>query len=218
MKTRVVSNRWLGVIAVAIALSFVGGFFVSSTFFAAQNSKNIFAVGDSYPYGECVGTCPEHGFTFGMDIVTVTVVHQGQVVFLANYPNLITSGGEDIISNQVACGAISAPPCATYGGVYIALSNDTTPPAATDTTCRGELTSNGLERTLGTYSHTAGANTYEIKASFIYSTNAYSTTVTKVCMFNALSGGELFAESSLSPSATVSAIGDNITIEWTFTH
>ena len=342
-------------IAVAIALSFIGGFFANSVFFGAKTSSNTFAVGDSYPFGECLGTCPEHGFIFGMDIVTVTVTHQGQVVFLANYPNIITAAGEDVISRQAACGAylptsstttassttvassttatstsaytVSVSPSSgsysgsqtiqltgtvspapgsgtsatidvlnpsgtlvrtddvsvngttgafsdsfvaggtnwingeytvvvtweltisgpTYtgtasfayvttvttttsvstvrptvtcanGGVYIALSTDTTTPAATDTTCPGEITSNGLARTLGTYTHTTGANTYEITASFIYSTSASSTTITKVCMFDAASGGDLFAESLLTPSATVSAVGDNVTIQWTFTH
>jgi NAD-dependent dihydropyrimidine dehydrogenase PreA subunit len=217
MKARVVSSRWLGVIAIAIALSFVGGLFANSVFLGGGNSKNTFAVGDSYRYGECVGTCPEHGFTFGMDIVTVTVSHQGQAVFLANYPNIITHAGEDLISRQTACGAIGAPACAD-GGVYIALSTNATIPASTDTTCPSELTSNGLARTLGTYSHATGAITHVIKASFIYSTSVSPTTITKVCMFDATSGGNLFAESLLSPSATVSAVGDNVTIQWTFTH
>jgi hypothetical protein len=218
MKARVVSDRWLGVIAVAIALSFIVGFFANSAFLGAQNNKNTFTVGDDYPYEECVGTCPEHSFIFGMDIVKVTLTHQGQVVYLANYPNIITNAGEDVISRQTACGATGAPTCAD-GGVYIALSTDTTAPAATDTTCPSELTSNGLARTLGTYSHTLGTNTQEIKASFIVnSTLASSVTITKVCMFDAKVGGNLFAESLLSNSATLSAIGDNVTIAWTFTH
>lgn len=232
-------------IALAIALSFVGGLFANSAFFGAGNSKNTFAVGDSYPYGECVGTCPEHGFTFGEDIVTVTVAHQGQVVFAANYPNIITSAGEDLISKQTACGAnlltststttststmtsttttttststMSGQVVCGDGGVFIALSTDIATPLATDTTCPAELTNNGLARTLGTYSHSTGTNTHTITASFIYSTSSSSTTITKVCMFDALSGGNLFAESLLSPSATVSAAGDNVTIQWTFTH
>lgn len=219
MEARVVSNRWLGVVAVLIALSFVGGFFVNSAFFGAHSSKNTFAVGDSYTYGECVGTCPQHGFTFGMDIVTVTVIHQGQVAFLANYPNIITNAGQDVISRQTACGATGVA-CAN-GGVYIALSNDTTTPAAGDTTCPSELTSYGigLVRTLGTYSHTAGTNTHTITATFTYSpTIAHSVTISKVCMFDASSGGNLFAESLLSPTAIVSASGDQVTIAWTFTH
>jgi len=204
------------VIAVAIALSFVGGFFANSAFFSTQNNKNTFAVGDSYPYGECVGTCPQHSFTFGLDIVTVTVRNQGNVVFLASYPNLITKAGEDVISRQTACGATGVT-CAN-GGVYIALSNSTATPAATDTTCPMELASNGLGRTLGSYAHTAGTSNHSVTATFTYSTSAHSTTISKVCMFDALSGGDLFAESLLSSTATVSAVGDTVTITWTFTH
>jgi hypothetical protein len=216
MKTRVVSDKWIGVIAVAIALSFVVGFFANSAFFGPGSNKNTFFVEDSYPYGECLGACPQHSFPL-FDIVTVTVTHQGNMLFLASFPNIITNAGQDVISWQTACGAINAPKCAD-GGVYIALSNSTATPAATDTVCPSELNSNGLSRTLGTYSHTNGTSTDEIKASFNYSTSAYPTTITKVCMFDAASGGDLFAESLLSPSATVSAIGDIITIEWTFSH
>jgi NAD-dependent dihydropyrimidine dehydrogenase PreA subunit len=217
MKARVVSARWLGVIAVVIALSIVVGFLANSAFFGAESSKNTFVVGDSYPYGECLGVCPQHSFTFGIDIVTVTVTHQGQVVFLASHPNIITNAGEDVISRQAACGATNAPACAS-GGVYIALSNDTAVPAKTDTTCPAELASNGLGRTLGTYSHTTGTSAHNITATFTYSTSAHSTTISKVCMFDASSIGNLFAESLLSPTAVVSASGDQVTITWTFTH
>jgi len=247
MQARTVSRKGLGVIAVAIAASFVLGIFASSYFLGSQNTKDVYSVGDSYPYGECVGTCPEHGFTFSEDIVTVTVIHQGEVVFAANYPNIITNAGEDLISTQTACGAnlpvttttttstssatttttTSTTTSATTtsnqvvcgdGGVYIALSTDTATPLATDTSCPSEQTTNGLSRTLGTFTHTTGTNTHTITASFIYQTSASSTTISKVCMFNAASGGVLFAESLLSPSATVSAVGDNVTIQWTFTH
>lgn len=244
MRTRVVSNRWLGVIAVAIALSFFVGLYANSFLLGTQSSKGI----------------DQDGFIFSEDVVAVTVTHLGQVVFHADYPNIITNAGEDLISAQTSCGA-KLPPAVTtttssttasssststttststtsststttttatttsattvvcgYGGVFIALSNSTATPLATDTTCPSELTTNGLARTLGTYTHTIGTNTQTITASFIYTTSAYSTAVTKVCMFNAQTGGDLFAESLLTPSATVSAVGDNVTIQWTFTH
>lgn len=216
MNTRVVTNRWLGVIAVAIALSFVLGFFVNSAFFGTESNKNTFVVSDSFPYDECLGVCSQHSFTFGLDVVTVTVTHLGHVIFLANSLNNITNVGQYVISRQTACGATNAPKCGN-GGVYIALSNDSSG-AVTDKTCSGELTSNGLSRTLGTYAYTNGTNTDTITATFTYLTSSHSTTISKVCMFDAASGGNLFAESLLSPTATVSAVGDIVTIEWTFSH
>ena len=216
MKVGPISGRIWAVIAVAVALAFVGGFY-ASVYVSNPGSKGNHAVNDNYPYGECVGQCPQHNFIFAPDMVTVGVIQSGRLVYLSSTPNLITNAGEDLISRQTACGAIAAPTCAN-GGIYIALSNDTVTPAATDTACSLEQTANGLTRTQGTYAHSAGSNQHTITATFTYTTSAYSTTISKVCMFDAALGGNLFAETLLSPTATVSATGDQITITWTFVH
>ena len=202
----------------AVALAFVGGFFANYLTSGASGNGNVYKVSDTYPYGECVGPCPQHSFQFGMDIVTVTITHLDRVVYLASTPNLITNAGQNVISRQVSCGANGAPTCA-YGGVFIALSTDTTTPAATDTICPGELTTNGLARTLGNYTQpSSGSDNYTITAKFTYTTSASSTVISKVCMFDAVTGGDLFAETLLSPPATVAATGDKVTITWTFVH
>ena len=76
-----------------------------------------------------------------------------------------------------------------------------------------------MNRALGTY--VAGSQTspytHIIKNTFTY-TGSSPLTITGVCMFNAASGGTLFAEDALSSTATVSASGDTLTITWTFTH
>jgi hypothetical protein len=152
------------------------------------------------------------------DFVTILVYHAGVLIYNHTFPNLITNAGEDVISRQTACGATSAPACGN-GGVYIALSTDTTAPAATDTSLTSEQTTNGLARALGTYSHTTGANTHQITHTFTYScTTCTSTTIAKVGMFDASTGGNMMAETLLSSTATVSANGDQIVITWTFTH
>ena len=228
MKTGLVSKRLLGAIAIAIAVTFVVGFTANTFLLGTQSSKGL----------------NKDGFVFSEDNVGVTLTHFGVIVLHANSPNIITNAGEDLISQQTSCGAntvvtstatttsTAATTTATstittkattsvtcsLGGIYIAVSNSTATPLATDTTCSNELATYGLTRTIGTYSHTTGTNTQTITASFIYSTSAHTTTISKVCMFNALTGGTLFAESLLSPTATLSAIGDNLTIQWTFTH
>jgi hypothetical protein len=152
------------------------------------------------------------------DFVTILIYHAGVLVYNHTFPNLITNAGEDVISRQTACGATNAPACGN-GGIYIALSTDTTAPSATDTSLASEQTTNGLARALGTYSHTTGANTHQIAHTFTYScTTCTSTTIAKVGMFDASSGGNMMAETLLSPTATVSANGDQIIITWTFTH
>jgi len=213
MKTRSgIAKIWLAVAALIIA-AFVGGFVISA--YVGAGNNGVLNISDKYPYGECLGSCPEHAFPVS-DVVQVSVIRFGEVIDYSVQSNLITNAGEDVISRQTACGATGAPACAD-GGVYIALSTDSTATAATDTTCPSEIVGNGLSRTLGTYSHTTGTNQHEISATFTY-TGAVPVTVAKVCMFDAASGGDLFAETLLSSTATVSANGDQLTINWTFTH
>ena len=150
------------------------------------------------------------------DTVKVEVFRQGRLVFSSMSPNLITNAGQDVISRQTGCGATSAPACAN-GGIYIALTTDSTAPAAGDTTCTSELTTNGLGRALGTYAHTASTNTHTITKTFTY-TGSSAVVIAKVCMFDASSSGNMFAETLLASTATVNANGDQVTITWTFNH
>ncbi|TLY02108.1 MAG: hypothetical protein E6K95_05950 [Thaumarchaeota archaeon] len=124
------------------------------------------------------------------------------------------SEGEGIISTCTARGATSAPACAS-GGVYIALSTDASVTSPTDLTCASELATNGLGRALGTFSPVT-TNSHKISFTFT-NTGTTPVTITKVCMFDAASGGSLFAEDVLSNTASV-APNDQITINWTFTH
>jgi hypothetical protein len=218
MKVGSVSKKMLSVVAVVVALAFVVGLYANYLMSSTVVNRSNYAVSDTYPYGECLGSCPQHNFVFSADVVTVAVVHLDRLVYLESTSNLITNEGQNVISRQVACGAGGAPACAD-GGVYIALSNSTAAPAATDTTCPLELTTNGLGRVLGNYTQrSSGSDNYTITAKFTYKTSAYSTTISKVCMFDASTAGDLFAETQLTPPAVVSATGDQVTITWTFVH
>lgn len=146
------------------------------------------------------------------DTVNVVVTHLGVVTYNETYPNLKTNAGNDVIARQTACGATSAPACAN-GGIYIALTTNTATPLATDTTCTGEETLAGLARALGTYSHTTGTNTHRIQKVFTY-TGSVNVVVAKVCMFDASSAGNMPFETLLTTTATVSANGDTLTINW----
>jgi len=205
-------RKWWGLIAVLVVIAFVAGLFASSTVI----NSNAVVVKDTFPYNECIGACPEHSLSFGEDIVTVAVTHQGNLVYLASSPNLITNAGEYVISRQAACGATGTPACAN-GGIYIALSTDVTAPAVTDKTCPAESLVSGLTRALGTYAYTNGTNFYTISHTFTLGT-AGAVVISKVCMLDAASGGNLFAETLLASTATVNAVGDQVTITWTFTH
>lgn len=200
------------VLALAVVVAFAAGLFFSP-YLTTTGGNNNLRVGDSFSYGECLG-CQQYTSGVG-GMVNVVVNHLGNVVYNTNTPDRITNEGESVIARQTACGAVSAPACAN-GGVYIALSTSVTATSGSDTTCPSEITTNGLARTLGTFAST-GNNTDTVSNTFTY-TGSTQVVITKVCMFDASSGGNLFAEDLLSSSATVSASGDQVTITWTFTH
>ena len=127
---------------------------------------------------------------------------------------MLTNGGKDFIAAQVGGAG------GTATAAYIALTANSTAPAAGDTTLAGEIVtaSGGLIRALGTYAHTGGTSTYTVSKTF--TTNANDTlpvTVAKVGLFTASSSGTMVFETALSPTATLSAVGDTLTITQTVT-
>jgi hypothetical protein len=78
-------------------------------------------------------------------------------LFARTRPLLLTNAGKDMIAAQIA-GSASA----TAVAKWVALTANTTAPAAGDTTLTGEITTGGggLIRKTGTYAHTGGTATY----------------------------------------------------------
>jgi hypothetical protein len=97
---------------------------------------------------------------------------------------------------------------------YIALSTNTTVPAATDTTLAGELNNagGGLNRAQATYAHTAGTSSYTLTKTFTAnSSDGASNTIEKIGVFNAASSGTMFLETAV-PSPPTLVAGDQLTI------
>ena len=180
---------------------------------SSNQGGNVVNVSDSYSFQENFGGNNRAPSWVG--IVEVLVHHNGVLVYDSIQHNTITNTGEGIISACTARGATGAPAC-TNGGVYISLSTDTTIASATDTACLSEAAANGLSRAVGTYSPTS-TNSHKISNIFTY-TGSTPLTITKVCMFDAPTAGSLFAVDVLSNAASVSGNGDQITINWSFTH
>lgn len=96
-------------------------------------------------------------------------------------------------------------------------------PVATDTTLSAEyaVAGGGLIRQAATYAHTLGTNTYTLTATF--TVNASDTglprTITGIGTFDTLtsSTGVMLHETALSATATLSAIGDALTVTQTVT-
>lgn len=131
----------------------------------------------------------------------------GTVEDLGISTNLRTNAGIDWQAESMGKTA-SRPAVADW----IALTTNTGAPAAGDTTLTSEITTNGLARAQGTFSHTASATSYKI--SFTFTATGTHTAVHKGGLFNASSAGTLAFETNLSSDATL-ASGDTLTIEWT---
>jgi hypothetical protein len=140
--------------------------------------------------------------------VVVSVVRGGQEIYHSEDHNLITNGGKDFISAQIG----STSP-GTNGANYIALTTDSTSPAATDTTLASEITTGGLARAQGAYAHTTGTNTFTVSKTFTASSSF--TGVQKAGLFTASSSGTMLAETTFT-SVNLNS-GDTLTITWTIT-
>jgi hypothetical protein len=140
--------------------------------------------------------------------VVVSVTREGQEIYHNEDHNLITNAGKDFIAAQL--GSTSA---ATNGANYIALTTNSTAPAATDTTLGGEITGSGLARAQGAYSHTSGTATYTVSNTF--TATGTVNNVQKAGLFTASSAGTMMAENTFT--AVSLAANDQLTITWTIT-
>ena len=197
---------------VALLLVLATSVFAYSVAMKPSNGGSVVNVSEQFNFQEGQGGSNKAPSWIGM--VEVLVIHDGQLVYDTLQHNTITNTGEGIISACTARGATSAPGC-TNGGVFVALSTDAGVTAPTDLTCPSELATNGLGRAVGTYSPVT-TNSHKVAVTFT-NTGTTPVNISKVCMFDAASGGSLFAEDVLSNTASV-APNDQITINWTFTH
>lgn len=109
---------------------------------------------------------------------------------------------------------------------FMALTANATAPAATDVALAGEIVNagGGLIRQAATYAHTTGTNTYTLTGTYTANSSDVSgiplpVTIAKIGTFDTLTGatGVLLHETALSSTATLSAIGDSLTVTQTVT-
>lgn len=129
---------------------------------------------------------------------------------------MITNAGKDYVAKQLA-GAASA----TAVAKFVAITANATAPAAGDTTLTGEITTagGGLIRQSGIYAHTLGTSSYTITSTFTANgTDTLPVTIAKRGIFDQLAvGGTLVFETLVSPTATLSAVSDSLTLTDTIT-
>jgi hypothetical protein len=129
---------------------------------------------------------------------------------------MLHTAGKDFVASALGDRSGSRAAAADY----LALTANTTAPSAGDTTLTAEIAtaSGGLIRAQATYAHTGGAATYTLTKTFTANaSDSLPVTIGKVGVFNASSAGTMPWSSLLSPTATISAIGDALTITETIT-
>lgn len=127
-------------------------------------------------------------------------------------PLLKTNGGSDFQYNQMA-GTASA----TAVGKWVGITTNATAPAASDTTLTSEIATagGGLIRKVSTPAHTTGVASYTLTTVFTVngSDTGLPVTIAKRGIFDQLAvGGTMIFETLVSPTAVLSAIGDNLTL------
>ena len=138
------------------------------------------------------------------NMVHIVARHKDGTVYYDQWVhNLRTNAGINWQYGQMA--GTTAAVC-----TYIALSNDSGTPNATDTAVASEITANGLSRANGTASHTSNATSYTIAYTFT-ATGAQSAQ--KAGLLNASSSGTLCFENTFSQVALQS--GDTLQVQWT---
>lgn len=105
---------------------------------------------------------------------------------------------------------------------YMALTANTSAPSATDTALTGEITTagGGLIRQAAAYAHTTSATTYTLTGSYtVNGSDTLGPIIHKIGTFDTLTPatGIMLHETVLSADATLSAVGDSLTVTQTVT-
>lgn len=106
---------------------------------------------------------------------------------------------------------------------YMALTANATAVSNSDTALTAEIATagGGLIRQAAAYAHTTGANTYTLTGTYTANgSDSLPVTIAKVGTFDAATqsaGGTMLHETLLSTTATLSAVGDQLTVTQTVT-
>lgn len=157
--------------------------------------------------------------TSGTTAYGVIVSHTGTVLTIDQWYAPGSPGG----------GAVGPPTTGVYVILpgqapywYIAITSNSTAPSATDTTLASEYSTagGGLLRKLGTYSHTTGVASYGLGTTFTANSSDVPNlpfTAAKAGVFNSVvaATGRMQFETAISPTAVLSASGDQLTLSYT---
>lgn len=177
--------------------------------------------------GTAAGTMTDTGATWGTTAFVggwvqcanryaMIISHTGTVLTIDRWYDPTNPGAVAAASTPAATSAYIILPGSTPAA-FMALTANTTAVAATDTVLTGEITTvgGGLIRKMCTLAHTAGVASYTLTAVFTANgTDALPVTIGKMGIFNSMqaSVGTMLFATLVSPTATLSASGDQLTV------
>jgi hypothetical protein len=125
---------------------------------------------------------------------------------------MLTNAGRDL--HAAAVYSTGAQPAAAN---YIGVTANNGAPGAGDTTLTGEIATagGGLVRSQGAYAHTGGTNQVTVTEALVANANdVLPVTLAKAGLFNAGAAGTMAHESLLNATATLTAPGDEVTVQF----
>jgi hypothetical protein len=160
----------------------------------------------------------------GQDVIVGGVIgtilsNSATVLTIARWETPGSRGGSAAATPSSGTYVIESGNCPA---AWMALTANSSSPTVggSSTTLTGEITTSegGLIRTLATWAHTTGTNTYTLTNTFTANSHdSLPVTLAKIGLFNAQNGGRLLFETLLSSTATLTSIGDNVAITETVT-
>lgn len=182
----------------------------------STSTTSLTMSGATWTSSSYIGHIVTTGVVYG-----VVTANTGTVLTVDRWYNPALPGGA-VGSTPGNVAFIILPGNAPYW--YMALDTGVHTPGAGDTALNTEIVTSGggLIRKLATYAHTTSATSYSLAATFIANGSdslGSPVTITNIGIFNTLTGstGRMQFYTPLSPTATISASGDQLTVTDTVT-
>jgi hypothetical protein len=162
------------------------------------------------------------GYIGHIVVVTTTVLAYGVVT--ANTTSVLTVDRWSVAATPD--GTAATTPSATTPFIilpgnapafFMALTANSSAAGATDTTLPGEIVTAGLIRKKAAYAHTLGTSVVTLTGAYTSQAADVPVTVAKMGLFTSITGGIMAFETLLNATATLTAVGDPVTVTWTGT-
>lgn len=190
----------------SFAFASAASFATSVTATSLTNTGATFPTSGQGLAGCIVVACPNNAGA-GSKVYMVITSNTGTVLTGDQWTDPTSTTGAAGTTPNGTCSYVILP--GQNPASWMAVTTDATAPAATDTTLTSELTTNGFSRSVGTWAHTAAANTYTLTHTW---TATGTDTINKEAIFGAATttAGGVMPFESAEPSPPTLVSGDTL--------